>query len=316
MAVDTKKYIILTTIDPPNEAVKKFSEVKGYTFVVVGDQKTPHDDYKSINCIYLHPDEQQSLYPKLSKIIGWNTIQRRNIGFVYAWQNGADVIATVDSDNFISRDDWGQDLLLNKEVNCYTVNCKHECFDPVSFVGGDYVNFWHRGYPLGLVKERNQQWLGGDKKLQTFDIEAQFWTGAADVDSICRSLYGDQVKHYNTLCFPFCANKFSPFNSQNTFISRKVFPNYCVFPFVGRADDWLAGYYCQAKGFKTVYSRPSVEQIRNPHDTTEDMRKEIIGYKINTVEFLQDIKADPENIWMYLPERTKEFFDIYKELFK
>ena len=45
------------------------------------------------------PEKQEILYPELSNTIGWKSIQRRNIGFVYAYQNGADIVATVDDDN-------------------------------------------------------------------------------------------------------------------------------------------------------------------------------------------------------------------------
>lgn len=101
-----KKYIVTTTINPPTEATLKFLSKKDWTLIVVGDLKTPHNLYKKLNCIYLHPDEQEKKYRKLSDIIGWKTIQRRNIGFVEAFRLGADVIATVDDDN-IPYENWG-----------------------------------------------------------------------------------------------------------------------------------------------------------------------------------------------------------------
>ena len=56
------------------------------------------------------------MYPELSDAIGWNSIQRRNIGLLYAYEQGADVIATVDDDN-IPYDDWGQNLLVGQTVD-------------------------------------------------------------------------------------------------------------------------------------------------------------------------------------------------------
>ena len=35
--------------------------------------------------------------------------------------------------------------------------------------------------------------------------------------------------------FPLASNKISPFNSQNTFISKKVLPHYFLFPHIGSA---------------------------------------------------------------------------------
>jgi hypothetical protein len=112
------KFIVTTTINHPTEATLKFIEIAkrdNWHFVVVGDTKTPHAEYERLDCIYLHPDNQELRYPELSKIIGWKTIQRRNIGFVYAYEHGATVVATVDDDN-IPYDNWGTDLYVGKEV--------------------------------------------------------------------------------------------------------------------------------------------------------------------------------------------------------
>ena len=42
---------------------------------------------------------KHKIAPRLSRLIGWNCIQRRNIGYVYAKKNGAKFIASVDDDN-------------------------------------------------------------------------------------------------------------------------------------------------------------------------------------------------------------------------
>ena len=110
-----KKFIVTTTINQPTRATMNFAAMAGWTLVVVGDKKTPHEAYKALDCVYLSPDIQEHGWKELSDTIGWNSIQRRNIGFVYAYEQGADVIATVDDDN-IPYEDWGQDLMVGKNV--------------------------------------------------------------------------------------------------------------------------------------------------------------------------------------------------------
>jgi len=118
-----KKFIITTTINEPTEATLKFASIadkKDFTFVIVGDTKTPHEMYRQLesdfkNVLYLHPEKQIELYPELSEIIGWKTIQRRNIGFVYAYQQGAEIVATVDDDN-IPYDSWGDNIMLGQII--------------------------------------------------------------------------------------------------------------------------------------------------------------------------------------------------------
>ena len=39
--------------------------------------------------------------PKLSKLIGWNCIQRRNFAILEAYERGAEIIALIDDDNIL-----------------------------------------------------------------------------------------------------------------------------------------------------------------------------------------------------------------------
>ena len=54
-----KKIIVTTTIQPPTEATFKFAKMNDWSLIVVGDTKTPHQEYERLNCIYLHPEDQQ-----------------------------------------------------------------------------------------------------------------------------------------------------------------------------------------------------------------------------------------------------------------
>ena len=64
-------FIVTTTIFDPSLAVKKFSKIKNWHLVVVGDLKTPHNKYLKIkNITYLTPDMQKKIAPKLSNLIG------------------------------------------------------------------------------------------------------------------------------------------------------------------------------------------------------------------------------------------------------
>ena len=101
----SKKLIVTTTINKPTDATKKFAKLEGWDFLVVGDTKTPHEEYRSYN--YLHPEDQEKIDKTLSDIIGWGCIQRRNMGFLYGLQHGYDYVATVDDDN-IPYDNWGK----------------------------------------------------------------------------------------------------------------------------------------------------------------------------------------------------------------
>jgi hypothetical protein len=279
-----------------------------WIFVIVGDTKTPHEDYQTLArafhpyVVYLHPDKQAEMYPELSEIIGWKTIQRRNIGFVYAYEHGADIVATVDDDN-IPYDNWGTDLYVGKEVEVDYYSPEMDVFDPLSVT--NYPNLWHRGYPIDYLQVRNRVEYKGKKKITPL-IQADLWDGDPDIDAMCRLSFKPIVKFDTTS--PFAAAGISPFNSQNTFIHRNALKYYAVWPYVGRMDDIWGGYYTQKMigADKLIYNRASVYQDRNVQDLITNLEKEIIGYR-HTLEFTND----PNTIDDYIPAKTKEFLEIY-----
>src|SRR5580704_17558783 len=122
-----KKVIVTTTINPPTEAIEKFDAMSDWSLIVIGDQKTPKN-YKLKRGVYLGPGEQEKYDKDLSDAIGWNCIQRRNIGFLIAYDLGAEVIATVDDDN-IPLPGWGADLMLGSEVETHFYETDLPAFD-------------------------------------------------------------------------------------------------------------------------------------------------------------------------------------------
>ena len=303
-----KKFIVCTSINKPTLAVKKFDLMKDWNLVIVGDKKTPKN-YKLKNGVYLSPKKQEKIDKKLSDLIGWNCIQRRNFGILYAWKNGADIVAVVDDDN-IPYKNWGKNLLINNKtkVNFYKTNAL--AFDPISVT--NHKNLWHRGFPIQILDKRNN--VKKHKKIIKPDIQADFWNGDPDIDAICRMEHHPICK-FKDKYFPLASNKVSPFNSQNTFISKKVLPHYFLFPHIGRMDDIWASFYVLTKGFKVAYNKASVFQKRNEHDLTKDMLKEFIGYE-NNLNLIKDLKKNISNINSYIPERSRLAFLRYQTHFK
>ena len=304
-----KKFIISTTINPPTEAIEKFDNLKDWNLIVSGDLKTPKN-YKLKNGVYIGPKDQEKISKKLSNLIGWNCIQRRNFAMIMAYKQGADIIATIDDDN-IPFANWGKNLLIEKKVKAKKYITKEEAFDPISVT--NYKHLWHRGFPLQILKNKNKN--KDIKKINSdFDVQADFWNGDPDIDAVCRMEHAPECK-FQTSVFPFTSNKMSPFNSQNTYLKRKVMEHYFLFPHIGRMDDIWASYYVEAKGFKVLYNKPSVYQQRNVHDLTKDMKKEYIGYE-NNLNLIKELKKNPNNIKKFLPKKSWEAFKLYQQILK
>jgi hypothetical protein len=302
------KVIVNTTINPVTQAIERFQSLSDWHIVVIGDKKTPKD-YHLANGTYVSPEEQEKYDKELSDAIGWNCIQRRNFGLLWAHDMGADVVAVIDDDN-IPYDVWGKNLMVGEKVEAFYYETDLPAFDPIGAT--NEAHLWHRGYPLQLLAKRDYSKC--QKKIIEVDIQADFWNGDPDIDAVCRMEYAPECKFDDTL-FPIASNKMSPFNSQNTFIRGDLLMDYFLFPHIGRMDDIWASYYMQAKGYKVVYGKPSVYQERNPHDLIKDMKLEYLGYEKN-LKLVSDLAADAERIQWYLPPESDRAFQLYRRHFK
>ena len=300
-------YIATTTINKPTKALQDFAKNKNCKLIVALDKKSPKFNLK--NSIVLSTKYQEKKWKKLSKLVGWNCIQRRNFAILEAIERGAELIALIDDDN-IPYANWFNNILVNKKVKINEITINKSIFDPIGYT--NHKDLWHRGYPLELVNGRKYKKIG--KKTITPDIQANFWDGDPDIDAVCRMLIKPECKFKNKY-FPFFSKKISPFNSQNTIISRKVAFDYFLFPHIGRMDDIWASFYVLSKGHKVIYSKPTVYQDRNIHNLIKDFKNEVIGY-VNSSLLVKDLLKNPNNIYKFLPKNSSLAFNEWKKIMK
>ena len=309
-----KRVIVTTTIYNISKALKEYVKKKDWDIIIVGDKKTPHEKYKMLekdnnNVKYLDIEYQEENFKELSDLLGWNTIQRRNIGYLEALKNDYDIIASIDDDN-IPLDNWGTNLLLGKEIEVYYYETDALCFDAIGVT--NYKNLWHRGYPIQELHDRNKNYKITRKTIKV-DVQADFWNGDPDIDAVCR-LEHKPMCFFDDKYFPLATNTFSPFNSQNTFFTREALKKYMVIPFIGRMDDIWGSYYLQSLGFNVIYNKASVFQDRNIQNLTKNMVNEYIGYE-KTLELLEELKKNSGNIYDFLPEKSKKCLLYYISLY-
>lgn len=302
-----KKVIVTTTINPPTEAIRRFDAMPDWTLVVIGDQKTP-PGYRLGRGIYVGPEEQQVYDRDLSDGIGWNCIQRRNFGLLWAHDMGADIVAVVDDDN-IPYDGWGQDLMVGREVSVRYHTIDIPAFDPVGAT--NYPHLWHRGFPLQLLPKRDYSRV----ELRTIvpDVQADFWNGDPDIDAFCRMEHAPECV-FEERYFPMAGSALAPFDSQNTFVAGRLLRDYFLFPKIGRMDDIWAAYHVQAKGARVVFGKPSVYQQRNVHDPIRDMRQEYLGYEQN-LAIVQALPNNADALFGFLPPEAVRAFELYRKHF-
>ncbi len=270
-----KKYIVTTTIRD-SEILHRYARMEGWQLVIVGDRKTPPLSVR--NAVILNPEDQAKLGYHITEYIPWNCIMRRSIGYVYALKHGAEVIATVDDDNW-PLENWGfPHLGETREIK--TVE-ERDFFDIVRYATDGCI--WHRGTLYGDLG-RETAYSFSEKRV-CVGVQANLWKGAPDTDGICH-LTCDIDKGSEALAafgetIAVAQNCFSPFNTQNTAFIKEVAPA-ALLPFGGiclRMDDLWSAYVMQRIMWETPYrllfGPATVDQKRNPHDIWEDASREL-----------------------------------------
>lgn len=293
------KYIVITSIFEPTEAVEKFAKLKDWKLIVVGDKKTP-ESWKYENVIYLSPEDQNNLGYEITNILPWNSYSRKIIGYLYALKNGAEVIADTDDDN-IPYEGWGEDISFDGIYD--TVDVKR-FINIYKFYTKEHI--WPRGYPLNKILEDHSS------KTEKRDQKIGIWQHLADedpdVDAIYRLTINKPVYFNKREKIVLEENTLCPFNSQNTFIRKELFPLLFLPAFVNfRYTDILRGFIAQIlmwnEGYRLGFGNATVIQKRNPHDYLKDFESEIpcFLYPEKVVDWIKSVidgkRSLSENLW-------------------
>ena len=270
-----KKFIVITTIFPPTEAVIKFAKMKDWQLVVVGDRKTPKQ-WQLNNVIYLSPNEQLRLFPKFANALPWDSYSRKNIGYLYAIKQGAEIIVDTDDDN-IPYKDWGKHVTFN---DTFKTVVGHGFVNMYKYFTDEFI--WPRGYPLKQLLEKKKKEKIISKK-QNIGVWQFLADQEPDVDAIYRLTINKKVIFTKNSPYVLEENAICPINTQNTFFRKELFPLLFLPPHVSiRFVDILKGFVAQPLmwqiGYKVGFGPASVMQKRNPHDYLKDFELEIPMY--------------------------------------
>ncbi|MFA5938145.1 MAG: hypothetical protein WC809_02220 [Sinimarinibacterium sp.] len=329
MKTQRKTDIVVTTIFEP-------AWLKGYldnldahgrrdvTLRIVCDRKTPSSVYAAaqeaqrrgfdVDCPTL--DDQQTYLKKIGlpdEFVPWNTDNRRNIGFLRAWESGAQVLISIDDDNYCRAD--------SDFVGCHHVVGQHVTDDGTSSVaaGAPWYNIceqlqmqvgapvYARGYPYAAraPQHRAVPTAGAnDMTGRLVAINAGLWLDDPDVDALTRLAMGPRASSAAPGAVLLAPETWSPINTQNTGLMRAAMPAYYYvrmgFPLQGlridRFGDILSGYFVQkcAKhlGHLVRLGDPVAEHHRTPHNLFKDLYHELAGIVLveELLPWLQQLK--------------------------
>lgn len=289
-----KTTVVTTTIYNPT-FLKAYAENARYfghkdvAYIVVADMKTPPEAEETCaqidNCLYMSPDMQMNYvrkFPELEKHLIWNSISRRNLGHVMAYENGADVIVMLDDDNLATSHDWvTQHSIVGHFGDCQTVSSRSGWYNVCDVLKEEHdVKFYARGYPPA------QRWNDGVITKQGDGVvpavNAGLWLNDPDIDALTRlerRLITTGFKPGEKQKFALYPGTWSPWNCQNTAISRAALPSYFLSPYTGRHLDIWASYITtrcvQDMGQHIAFGVPLAFHDRSPHNLYKDLEQEL-----------------------------------------
>ena len=277
LAAESDKWIVVTTINPPTESVKKLAQLDGWHLVVVADLKTPKDWHLE-NCEFLSVEKQQSLPYQIIPLLPWNHYCRKIVGYLYAIEHGATFIYETDDDNLL----YEGIPSLDEYDSIVALSSPHPSINVYTYFGNPQL--WPRGFPLDQIftgSEFTESLV--PRSSQNVAIEQGLVNGDPDVDAITRlTRRGDVEFSRSPPCILF-QRRFCPFNSQNTLFHYEAFWGlYLPATTSFRVCDIWRSYFAQRilwdMGYAVCFMPPSAVQVRNPHNYLRDFQDEIDLY--------------------------------------
>jgi hypothetical protein len=278
--------------------------------IIAGDLKTTHEEVKALcrelgNAVYLDPAAQDRLGYTCGDVLGWRSIQRRNIALLEAIRSGAGVVLSIDDDNAPRNargdpDYFGLLRLAFGGPSGHVVMSLDGWFNV-----GDLAEdaYYYRGLPFSLRQGVALGWDWEDRRVQPqtrrVGVVNGLIYGDPDINAIDRYPGGGpRVEKYHLVdgLYVNPRTTWTPINSQNTAYVRELAPLAFVLPGVGRYDDIWASFMAlrvmEATDYHVYFGEPSVVQERNPHNWLVDLGKELYGMQ-HTEAFCTGLKAVP-----------------------
>lgn len=260
------------------------------TMIVIPDRKTPktlwdaareYAEAGNPNRIYCPDlDMQTAFLERLGAPVGmfpFDTDYRRNIGYLMAYESGADVVISIDDDNLPVDGRWLTEhaLSLTGPRELQTVSSYRHFWNPCILLEEMFGQYWPRGYPYS--QRESDLSITVETATVTVAINEGLWLGDPDVDAITR-LARRPVAHGVAQSRALAADTWAPVNSQNTAVRRDVIPAYYFFR-SPRFGDIYQGYLAQAcakhLGQTVRFGSPVVRHERNDHDLLKDLEQEL-----------------------------------------
>ena len=281
-----KYALVITSVNGPENKVlqdyaKKASEY-GFDFIVAGDEKSP-GNFEIKGCKFLSLDSQSTSGFEIAKLLPTRHYARKNIGYLTAMKNGANVIIETDDDNYAK-----EPFLIKRESAVDANFYENKGWFNVYRLFSE-ENIWPRGFSLEHIKEFPDK-SEAVRKTCYCPVQQGLADANPDVDAIYRMNLPLPFNFKNGNNTALGNKTWCPFNSQNTTWFREVFmlmylPSYCSFRMTDIWRSFVVQRICWENDMSILFHNATVWQERNEHNLLTDFKDEFSGY-INNNEII------------------------------
>ena len=260
----SKKWIVIKADKPPNYSIEKIiNQSNDWKIVAIGDKHTDNERWNSLqhSCVlkYLSLEAQSKLGYKFINYIPLNSYSRKNIGYLYAIQHGAEEIYEIEDDYEISDFNHLKFNWFGNETIAYVSNNSSAMLNPYSYFGESDI--WPRGFRIKDVENNinDQLYVTRSFLLNVKPLIFQgLINGYPDIDPFI-SLFNQNIRNqininfHNNYPLLYLPEHFVPVNSRNTKFSYEVFPALVLPPSINeKICDIVRGYIIQR--FAWIYN--------------------------------------------------------------
>ena len=316
--------IVVTTIFEPRfldgymENLRRFGH-EGAELIVIIDRKTPASvaercehhrrEGMRVLCPTLHEQETfLARFPSMAGRIPYNTDNRRNVGFLMALDRGADVLISIDDDNFVLDDvDFvGEHLVTGRTIDLEELESSDRWFNICSLLHSSTKDeIFPRGFPY--FARRNERTIRREPAgAARVALNAGLWLSDPDVDAMTRLTQAPRIASAEPHSIRLGGGTWTPINTQNTSIARDAIAAYYYVRMgfslgglrIDRYGDILSGYLLakcvKTRGEAIRIGSPVADHRRTPHNLFKDLYHELAGMVLldDLLPWLLELRID------------------------
>ena len=280
--INPKTALLVTSIAAPNDVLRSLaagSKEHDVRFIMIGDVPSPKD-FQLDGCDFYSLDRQAQTGLRTAELVPKRHYARKNIGYLLAAREGAELIIETDDDNFPREGFWGERV----RKQSVPVLSQKSWVNVYRYFSDALI--WPRGLPLDEVQVEPVAF----ETIPVAEADCPIQQGLADdnpdVDAIYRLILPLPLSFRSDRRLALAGTSWCPFNSQNTTFWRDAFPllylpAYCSFRMTDIWRSFVAQRIGWENGWSILFHEPTVSQLRNDHSLMRDFADEVPGYLHN-----------------------------------